>query len=203
MVDRVRAKESGKMQLTGRWGEAIVAFLLVSIVMIGMSLIGELPYVGWIITFVLGGVWPLGMAIYSLKFSNGELVGIEDIFGGFNNWLTSFCVYLLMTVFTFLWTLLFIIPGIIKSISYSMSYYILAENPELSASEVINRSKELTQGHKWDIFVTYLSFIGWGILACLTLGIGYLWLTPYMNITMANVYKQLSDKEVIRDTIIE
>lgn len=203
MVDRVRAKESAKMQLTGRWGEAIVAFLLVSIVMIGMSLIGELPYVGWIITFVLGGVWPLGMAIYSLKFSNGELVGIEDIFGGFNNWLTSFCVYLLMTVFTFLWTLLFIIPGIIKSISYSMSYYILAENPELSASEVINRSKELTQGHKWDIFVTYLSFIGWGILACLTLGIGYLWLTPYMNITMANVYKQLSDKEVIRDTIIE
>lgn len=203
MVDRVRAKESAKMQLTGRWGEAIVAFLLVSIVMIGMSLIGELPYVGWIITFVLGGVWPLGMAIYSLKFSNGELVGIEDIFGGFNNWLTSFCVYLLMTVFTFLWTLLFIIPGIIKSISYSMSYYILAENPELSASEVINRSKELTQGHKWDIFVTYLSFIGWGILACLTLGIGYLWLTPYMNITMANVYKQLCDKEVIRDTIIE
>lgn len=192
MVNRVRAKESAKMQLKGRWGEAVVAFLLVSLVMIVMSFIGELPYVGWIVSFALGGVWPLGMAIYSLKFCNGELVGIEDIFGGFNNWLTSFCVYFLMGLFTFLWSLLLIIPGIIKGISYSMSYYILAENPDLSASEVISKSKEITQGHKWDLFVTYLSFIGWSLLACLTLGIGYLWLIPYINITMANIYNQLN-----------
>ena len=197
MVDRVKAKESAKMQLQGRWGEAILAFLLVTLVLIAMNFVSEIPYVGWIIPLALGGIWPLGMAIYSLKFSNRELVGMEDIFSGFNNWLTSFCLYFLMGLFTFLWSLLLIIPGIIKAISYSMSYYILAENPELSAMAAINKSKEMTQGHKWDIFVTQLSFMGWGILANLTLGIGYLWLIPYMNITMANVYRQLNDKEEV------
>lgn len=201
MIDRVKAKESAKMQLQGRWGEVIVAFLLVSLVLIAMNFIGELPYVGWIISLALGGVWPLGMAVYSLKFSNGELVGIEDMFSGFSNWLTSFCVYFLMALFTFLWSLLLVIPGIIKAISYSMSYYILAENPELSAMEAIKKSKEMTQGHKWDIFITSLSFIGWSLLSCLTLGIGYLWLIPYMNITMANIYRQLNDKETILTTI--
>lgn len=195
MVDRIQAKESAKRQLKGRWGEAIGAFVLISLVLIAVNFVAELPYIGWMISFALGGVWPLGMAAYALKFSNGELVGIEDIFSGFNNWLTSFCLYFLMGLFTVLWCFLLIIPGIIKAISYSMSYYIVAENPEISAMEAINRSKEMTQGHKWDIFVTQLSFIGWGILACLTLGIGYLWLIPYMNMTMANVYRQISQEQ--------
>lgn len=195
MMDRVKAKESAKIQLKGRWGGAIVACLVLSIAIFAMSFVSLLPFVGWIITAILGGVWPLGMAIYTLRFANGESVGTGDIFGGFNNLIASFCVYFLTGLFTFLWSLLLIIPGIIKAISYSMSYYVLADNPELSAMEAINKSKEITQGHKWDIFVTYLSFIGWTLLASLTLGIGYLWLVPYMNITMANIYNQLNEKQ--------
>lgn len=195
MMNRVRAKESAKMQLKGRWGGAIVAYLILVVVIVAMNFVSLLPFVGWIINLILGGVWPLGMAIYSLKFVNGESVGTGDIFGGFNNLIPSFCVYFLVGIFTFLWSLLLIVPGIIKAMSYSMSYYVLAENPELSAMEAINKSKEMTKGHKWDIFVTYLSFIGWMLLASLTLGIGYLWLIPYMNMTMANIYNQLSKKE--------
>lgn len=196
MMDRVKAKESAKIQLKGRWGEAIIAFVLVSIAMVAMSFVSLLPFVGWIITLILGGVWPLGIAIYSLRFANMEMVSTGEIFEGFNNLITAFCVYFLMGLFTLLWSLLLVVPGIIKGISYSMSYYILAENPELSALEAINKSKQITQGHKWEIFVTHLSFMGWAIVCSLTMGIGYLWLVPYINITMANIYNQLNDKEV-------
>ena len=96
-----------------------------------------------------------------------------------------------MYLFTFLWTLLFIIPGIIKAFSYAMSPYILEENPELSANEAIDRSRAMMKGHKFDLFWLYLSFIGWGFLCIFTLGIGLLWLMPYMQTAEAAFYEDV------------
>jgi uncharacterized membrane protein len=104
-------------------------------------------------------------------------------------------------LFTFLWSLLFVIPGIVKTYAYSMSMYILAENKGKPALECINESKAMTNGHKMDLFVLNLSFIGWMMLVALTFGIAGIWVLPYMNATMANAYQSLKpvQAEVVAD----
>ena len=98
---------------------------------------------------------------------------------------------LLSGIFVFLWSLLLVIPGIIKLFSYSMTKYILEDYPELSASEAIDRSRAMMRGHKFDLFWLYLSFIGWALLCVLTAGIGYLWLVPYMETAEAAFYEDV------------
>ena len=97
----------------------------------------------------------------------------------------------LMALFTMLWTLLFIIPGIVKAFAYAMTPYILEEHPELSANEAIDRSVAMMKGHKFDLFYLILSFIGWGLLCIPTLMIGTLWLTPYIYTSMAAFYEDV------------
>ena len=97
----------------------------------------------------------------------------------------------LMYLFIVLWSLLLIIPGIIKAFSYSMTQFILEENPELSANEAIDHSRAMMKGHKFDLFWLLLSFIGWGILCIFTFGIGYIWLTPYVNTSVAAFYEDV------------
>ena len=105
-------------------------------------------------------------------------------------------LYLWSALWIFLWSLLLIIPGIIKAISYSMSFYILAENQQIGVREALNISKRITMGYKGRIFMLWLSFIGWAILACVTFGIGFLWLMPYIQITFANLYKELKAEAI-------
>ena len=100
-------------------------------------------------------------------------------------------------VFVFLWSLLLVIPGIIKMFSYAMTPFILEEYPELSANEAIDRSRAMMKGHKFDLFWLILSFLGWMILCLFTAGIGYLWLSPYMNSSVAAFYEDVkADYEV-------
>lgn len=98
---------------------------------------------------------------------------------------------LLTVIFIFLWSLLLIIPGIIKGYSYAMTPYILEENPELSANEAIDRSRFMMRGHKFDLFWLQLSFIGWFFLCILTAGIGFLWLEPYYYSAKAAFYEEV------------
>ena len=103
----------------------------------------------------------------------------------------------LTNLFIALWSLLFIIPGIVKAFSYSMTPFILEEHPELSANEAIDHSRAMMKGHKFDLFWLILSFIGWGFLCLFTFGIGYLWLTPYMETSVASFYEDVkADYEV-------
>lgn len=142
-------------------------------------------------------------------FLNGykEEPKIGTVFSAINlkEWPNITLTSLLKNLYIFLWTLLFIIPGIIKSIEYSMTPYILAEDSSLTPTQVINRSKELTYGSKWDIFVLGLSFIGWDILGTLFFGIGYIFIRPYKEATYASLYNKLSkkDEEVIVTEVIE
>lgn len=107
--------------------------------------------------------------------------GFENLFSYFPNWKNILKTKVLRTIYEILWTLLLIIPGIIGSYSYAMTDYILAENPELSAKEAIARSKAMMEGNRWRLFCLEISFIGGAILSLLTLGIGSLWLIPYME----------------------
>lgn len=109
----------------------------------------------------------------------------------FSNYLHKVWGMLLMSIFLALWSLLFVIPGIIKAYSYAMTPYILQEYPELSANEAIDRSRYMMRGHKFDLFWLQLSFIGWFFLCILTAGIGFLWMEPYYETAKAAFYEEV------------
>lgn len=142
----------------------------------------------------------LGYKNFFLLLVKRQKPNISNLFDGYRkSVLTSIIGVLLTTIYTLLWSLLFIVPGIIKYLSYSMTFYILADNPSISAREAIKRSKAMMNGHKWKYFLMELSFIGWGILCLLTLNIGALWLTPYIETSKAHFYLTL--KENFEDEI--
>lgn len=161
------------------WGVVLMYFSVVAILVA-------------IVQFVLGCIVTVGYACFNLELVDGEEVTIGTLFQYFPQWKTMVIAGLLQTLYIFLWTLLFIIPGIIAAYRYAMTSYILAENPEMKAGEAIDRSKELMMGNKWRLFCLHFSFIGWGFLCMLTMGIGNLWLTPYMEAATAAFYRDIT-----------
>lgn len=111
-----------------------------------------------------------------------------------DNFLKAFLVPLLQGLFVFLWSLLFFIPGVIMAYAYSMAIYVANDNPELSAMDAIRKSRELMDGHKWDLFVLDLSFIGWIFLCLLTFGIGFFFLAPYIEMAHVEFYRELTEQ---------
>lgn len=149
-----------------------------------------------LIQFVVGGPVKLGNCQYLLHQHDKEEMSIHDLFSEFGRWGAGFALNLLTGLFVGLWTMLFIIPGIVASYRYAMAPFILAENPEMSASEAITRSKEIMNGHKGELFTLDLSFIGWSLLCVLTCGIGYLFLNPYIAASRAAFYRDLCPKYI-------
>lgn len=152
---------------------------------------GSVASILGVVQFVIGGTIQLGYAQYLLKQHDGADCQFNDLFSQFQRFGQGFAQHFLRVLYTVLWTLLFIIPGIIKNFSYAMTPFIMAENPDMTASEAITASKEMMDGHKADLFFLNLSFIGWELLNILTLGIGSLWLNPYMNAAHAAFYRNL------------
>ncbi len=144
-----------------------------------------------IVAFIIGGVVQLGLISYFLNQHDGKRHEVRDLFSQFFNFGGGFCLRLLTSIYTALWTLLLIIPGIIKAYSYAMAPYIMAEHPELSANECITKSRKMMDGYKFKLFCLDLSFIGWAILCIFTLGIGALFLSPYTEAARAAFYRNL------------
>ena len=154
--------------------------------------------------FVLGSIIAIGYDRFNLDLVDRQKESeIGTLFGFFSHWKTAAMARLLRTVYVTLWSLLFIIPGIVASYSYAMTGYILADRPELTAGEAIESSKRMMAGNRGRLFCLHMSFIGWGILSALTLGIGDLWLTPYKQAATAAFYREISDIQHKEDTIPE
>ncbi|AZO95435.1 DUF975 family protein [Halocella sp. SP3-1] len=179
-------------QLKGHWGTAV---LLCLVFMILTTLAGTVPAIGMIVNLLVSGPLLLGYVSCFLKLIRKEPFRFENLFDGFSNFKSAFLAYLLMTIFTVLWTLLFLIPGIIAILRYSMTFYILHDHPNIGALEAIRTSKEMMIGYKWKLFCLFLSFWGWIILSILTLGIGFLWLTPYIQTAITNFYQELKSTQ--------
>ena len=175
--------------LTGKWGNAILAFLIYGII---LGSPGIFHTSGSLVTLILGGPFVLGAAIFSLSIARGQAEKIEMIFEGFQHFTTALVTYLLMVLYVILWSLLLIVPGIIAALSYSMAFYILADNRELKPQEALKQSREMMDGHKMDLFLLCLRFLLLSLLCILTLGIGFLWLIPYVNVTMATFYETIN-----------
>ena len=165
---------------------------------IGAFLVGSAIYiiiaavVMAVVYFVLGSIISIGYARFNLDLADRGNPAFETLFGYFSYWKTAAVSKLLQSVYVLLWSLLFIIPGILAAYSYAMTEFILAENPDLTASEAIAQSKEMMYGNRWRLFCLHFSFIGWDILSSLTLGIGNLWLRPYKQAANAAFYREIS-----------
>lgn len=172
-------------KLSGNWTTAVVAYLIYSL------LISVLSYTG-VGVLLFNGVFSVGLAIVMLQISRSGASKIETVFDGFRKGLgNNIIAGILVQVFTFLWALLFIIPGIVKSYSYAMTYYILADNPDMAPTDAINASRKMMDGNKWRLFCLDLSFIGWYLLSILTLGVLALWISPYNMMARAEFYESI------------
>ena len=141
---------------------------------------------------VIGSTVSVGYARFNLNLVDGFEAELGTLFSGFPELMkTAFCAHFLRGLYTFLWALLFLIPGIMAGLSYSMTDYILAEHPDMTASEALTASKELMYGNRWRLLCLQWSFIGWSILCSFTMGIGNLWLKPYQEASYAAFYRSL------------
>jgi uncharacterized membrane protein len=177
--------QRARQALEGRWGLAIGACLI-------SILIGRFPA----LNIIIAGPLAVGMAEFSLKYSRRQKAELSDIFNGFNYFWNGLLAYLLILIFVVLWSLLLIIPGIIAAISYSQTFFLLSENPSMDPMAAIDKSKALMNGYKWKYFGLCLRFFGWALLCILTLGIGFLWLIPWMQVTFAGFYDDLKKVEL-------
>lgn len=212
-------KNEALSALRGNWANALVA----TIILIALALFFSSndvinsyyqrivinPFIGYSLSFVsLFVLLPLA-AGYSnsmrVLLETGDNRLTNNSFSlGFGNWLHVVWGMILSTIYIFLWTLLLIIPGIIKSYSYALTPYILVEHPEMSANEAIEESMRLMDGHKFDLFYLQLSFIGWAILSILSLGLGVFWLIPYQMTAQAAFYRDIKNEAMpLQDNVIE
>ena len=192
-------RQKGANDLSGRWGEAalltfvyvIIAGIFSASVSAGTDLF--VPGLGTVLSLLL---MPMGWG-YSVAFLANHRRETDDpfhlgcLFDGYRDFVRIFLTLLLQGIYTVLWTLLLIVPGIIKALSYAMTPFILRDRPDLEYNDAIELSMAMMEGHKADLFWLYLSFIGWALLCILTLCIGYFWLEPYVTSTMANFYEEV------------
>lgn len=175
------------------WNPHLTGFLIGSAALI---LIAALVMI--VVFFILGSVVETGYARFNLDLVDRQKEPeISTLFGYFPHWSTMVAARFLQGLYVFLWSLLLIIPGIVAGYSYAMTSYILAEHPELTASEAIQQSKRMMSGNRFRLFCLQFSFIGWDLLCTLTLGVGNLWLSPYKQAATAAFYREVSDTEYI------
>jgi uncharacterized membrane protein len=206
-------KREALQALKGNWGSVIgttLLFLVISsfIIQITIPFIDmddtasftrfDLLSICW--SLFIDGALLLGWSSFFLHLCRSKKANIDLLFSYFTSWhryIRGVVSYVLPLIYLLLWSLLFLIPGIIKSFSYAMTNYILIDHPELSVNQSITKSRKMMNGHKWKLFVLLLSFIGWFLLSLLTLGIGFIWLIPYLQTAITQFYLSLPREENI------
>lgn len=189
-------KQAWDMLAQGNYWMLFLASLIVSLIIGGTAYI----FVG----FILAGPLTVGLNLVYLRTYRGDEPRIEIVFEPFSkSFVNSLVAFLLKSVFTFLWSLLLVIPGIIKSYAYAMTEHILADNPEMDGIDAITESRKMMDGHKWRLFCLHFSFIGWMILGILTFGIGMFFLTPYLQAATTAFYLELKGEDLNKEQLVE
>lgn len=225
--NRQELKLEAKELLSGRWKEAILlnaipALLTITVMAISFSvlfvLFGELmtnpdsyntapaDSSGSTTVSIVSSFLTVGISYAFLDWLRDPEMRIQPLRQALQvftkkYFLGTLLIYVLTSIFLTLWTMLLVIPGIIKTFSYSQAYFIFKDrksvsgNQKVSALACITESRKMMDGHKFEYFMLQLSFLGWGILSVISLGIGFLWLNPYMNTTYAAFYKNLTEND--------
>ena len=189
MFNRAAYKNIAKKQLAGRWGTPILATIIT--LAISSALSATVPLVAFCALSVL---CMANVYLYITLSHTKEKQPFSKFIQGFSFWLNGILGTLWFILWTILWSCLFLIPGIVKILAYSQMFFIIAESPDMDVRTAMNLSKKITQGHKMDLFIMALSFIGWLILSGFTFGILLLWLIPYMNMAEINAYHSIKQQ---------
>ena len=190
--------EQARESLKGKWGvNVLVAFVYIFISL----LLPVKPLTVATLTkiVIMSPLW-LGLAMFYLAFSRGENPKFSYFFIGFKSWIRSMKAYTLMMLLVLCWILLLIIPGFIMGLAYSQTVYILADDKSIGVYNAIKKSRAMMKGHKLKLFYLYCRFSGWMLLSVLTLGVGFLWVLPYIQTTRAKFYEDIKGGEQSSET---
>jgi len=217
---RAEIKSQAKKSFANQYWVSVGAFVLIMLCMgvasiftstatwggMGRDMYGPfmgLGFIGVAVSVFLTPPLTVAYASFTMRIYNEETGDIGGMYkAGFKNYWHNVDGMLFMQLFTFLWTLLFIVPGIIKAIAYSMTPYILTDLPGVTPTQALKVSMKMTKGYKGEIFVMYLSFIGWAILTVLTGGIlGIFYTGPYMSTSLAGLYVELKKNALEKGTV--
>jgi len=181
MFNRKQTKLDAKEQIKGNIGTMVLIIIIMGL--ISMTVIGA----------IFAPAMSLGLCLIFIGMSNDEKPNIADLFKRANSFARALWLMIITQFFVMLWTFLFIIPGIIKALSYSMGPYVLAENPDWTARECLDESKRIMKGNIGKLFVLLLSFFPWFLLIMITFGIASIYVMPYVGTTVAGFYKSIRD----------
>ena len=196
-------KNRALASLEGKWSTAVIATFIYLLISMGIN---------WTITLPMGddltmsystsGIWTLiclplgwGFVVYFLRLIRKEELDYGRLFDGYKDFLRIFLTMFLQNLAIVIGILLFIVPGIILCAGLIMTSFVLKDDPEIAYIDAMKKSWELTNGHKWDLIWLFLGFIGWIILSCFTLCLGFLLLYPYMYSALAHYYEDLKSEQ--------
>lgn len=197
ILSEIRTEARGLLQ--GRWTELIPVWFIFFLITAGASSV--FSGLGGLVTLVIGGPLTMGITRIFLKVYDKQAFELGELFDGFKEFSRTFTAYLLIAIYVFLWMLLLIVPGIIAALGYAMTFYIMAEDPNIAARDAMRKSKEMMFGHKTELFMLGLSFIGWAILATIPFGIGWLWLESYIMTSITIFYKRIKGETVAEPVV--
>lgn len=196
--ERSEIKSIAKQRLAANRGNAVLIYLVTGVIMVGAGTI--IPGLGALLATPI----TVGMMFAFLKIWRDGDGQVNDIFSKLSDYGRMLGGILWMELWIFIWSLLFVIPGLIKALAYSLTPLILVDCPNVPATEAIRLSMRITNGHKGKIFVFYLSYIGWGILSGLTFGIlEIVHVGPYRSIAFAGLYEELKAEAVRSGAVTE
>lgn len=229
-MSRAELKAKAKNQLGGKlfgtnWLNSVIILIIISLLNGGIfsfgidlllkfnnqyftsafeNILNGASTVLFVVKIVVSGPLAYGADKLFLKQArDNEPMVIAEVFCGFEeDFKELFLIYFMGSIKAFLWGLLFIVPGIMKTIAYSMSYYIKADNPDYSWRECLSESEKIMNGHKGEYFVLQLSFIGWKIVGSICCGIGMYWVSAYQNATAAHFYESIKEAENLKEVSV-
>ncbi len=196
-------KNRALASLEGKWGKAVVATFIYYFLTMGLDWVVTTPMgdnltmsystSGFLTLVFLPLGW--GFIVYFLNLIRFEEINYSRLFDGYKDILRIFLATFLSYLVIVIGLCLLIVPGIILATGLLMTDFILKDDPEISAIDAMAKSWKMTNGHKAELFYLFLSFIGWIVLSLLTLGVGFLILSPYMQTTLAHYYEDLKEEQ--------
>lgn len=214
--DRIRIKENGKLHYQNNKWQNVLVILINTLIVGGVQVVVNLSGDDWVLAMFMSlvsiavsllvvNVITLGSMTWFHRAIKTEGLNMEEMFWPFKeDYGGNVLMMFLISLYTALWSMLFVVPGIVKGYSYSLAMYIKSENPNIPASKAIELSTRMTNGHKMDLFVLDMSFIGWAILSAFTLNIlGILYVMPYQYASKAFAYEEIKEEALANQIVSE
>lgn len=214
--DRIRIKENGKLHYQNNKWQNVLVILINTLIVGGVQVVVNLSGDDWVLAMFMSlvsiavsllvvNIITMGTMTWFHRSIKTEGLKMEEMFWPFKeDYGGNVLMMFLISLYTALWSMLFVVPGIVKGYSYSLAMYIKSENPNIPASTAIELSKRMTNGHKMDLFVLDMSFIGWGILSAFTLNIlGILYVMPYQYASKAFAYEEIKEEALANQIVSE